>query len=523
MRTLSILLLPVLVGCTESSLHGLKDGEGGPDAQIEVTPEYVDFGMVGSDVDTVSRTFVIRSVGTEDLDVSGITLQGEDAFSFMIATADTSFLLPSGAEREIQVLYAATGSDGSSAEASIASNAADNEIKIVQLVGQPAVPDLQVSPDPLEFGNAYIGCDRTNDVELTNVGAETLIVDSLSWAGDDTNMGFVGGDFELPLVLEPGESVWASFWFNPSDQVEYGGELVALTNEPEGETRHEQFGSGIYAGAYTDSWEMPYDPPADIMFAVDQSCSMDDDASRLASNFGSFITQLNGYSTDWQIMVANNDDGCTNSGILTPATSGYDSTFRSSVGAGGGAYTEALLTVAANAIEKASTGVCNNGFLRADAMLHIVLVSDEPEQSYTGWSSLVSRVTAAKAASGGSSGNVRISAIAGDVPYGCSSADAGTGYAEAVAATGGVFLSICSDWASPTNLALLAETSVSQDSFTLSRVPVPSTIAVTHNGAPRSASDWSFQASDNSVRILTGVPGEGDTVDISYNGVASCD
>ena len=278
MRTLSLILLPLLVGCTESSLHGLKDGEGGPDAQIEVTPEYVDFGMVGSDVDTVSRTFVIRSVGTEDLDVTGITLQGEDAFSFMIATADTSFLLPSGAEREIQVLYAATGSDGSSAEASIASNAADNEIKIVQLVGQPAVPDLQVSPDPLEFGNAYIGCDRTNDVELTNVGAETLIVDSLSWSGDDTNMGFVGGDFELPLVLEPGESVWASFWFNPSDQIEYGGELVALTNEPEGETRHEQFGSGIYAGAYTDSWEMPYDPPADIMFAVDQSCSMDDDA-----------------------------------------------------------------------------------------------------------------------------------------------------------------------------------------------------------------------------------------------------
>ena len=523
---LASLSLLALFGCSETGLNDIKSGNGGPDAQIEVTPDYVDFGMVGSDVSTVSRTFTVRSIGEEDLEVSGITLSGEQSFSFMIVNTDTSFTLPSGAEREIEVLYAPTSSEGSLAEALIASNAADNETVPVTLEGQPAVPDLQISPDPLEFGNSYIGCERQSEAELTNVGAETLVVDALDWTGDAANMGLLTDTVEFPLVLEPGDSAWVSFWFNPSAEADYTGHLVATTNEPEGQTLHDQLGAGIYAGFYTDSWEMPYDPPADIMFAVDQSCSMNDDASRLASNFSSFISQLSGYSNDWQIMVVNDDDGCTNSGVLTPSTSGYTSTFASAVQSGGGSYTESLLTVGVNAIENAagtSGRSCNNGFLRADAMLHLVLVSDEPEQSWDSWSNLVNRITAAKAASGGTAGNTRISAIAGDVPYGCSSADAGTGYGEAVTATGGVFLSICSDWASPTNLAMLAETSVSQDTFELSRVPVPSTIEVTHDGSVRSTSDWTFDSAANAVRILSDIPSEGETVDISYNGVASCD
>jgi hypothetical protein len=118
---------------------------------------------------------------------------------------------------------------------------------------------------------------------------------------------------------------------------------------------------------------------------------------------------------------------------------------------------------------------------------------------------------------------VRVSAIAGPVPSGCASADPGTGYAEAVAATGGVFLSICSNWASPSNLALLAEASVNQDTYVLTRTPVPATIEVFHNGTLRSASDWTYDASANSVTFVANIPTEGDTVDITYGGAASCD
>ena len=203
------------------------------------------------------------------------------------------------------------------------------------------------------------------------------------------------------------------------------------------------------------------------------------------------------------------------------AESTYSALFTSAVSSGGGGHTESLLTVAANAIENTDSGECNSGFLRPDAMLHLILVSDEPEQSaYTSgqsWDDLTQQIIDKK----GSSGMVRISAIAGPVPSGCGSADPGSGYSEAVAATGGVFLSICSDWASPSNLSQLAEASVNQDTFVLTRAAAVDTIVVYVNGQLRS--DWDYDASGNSVSVNGGVPTEGDTVEISYSVLANCD
>ena len=51
---------------------------------------------------------------------------------------------------------------------------------------------------------------------------------------------------------------------------------------------------------------------------------MYDDAALLASSFSSFISQLSNYSTDWQIMVSNNDDGCTNSGGVETGDESHD-------------------------------------------------------------------------------------------------------------------------------------------------------------------------------------------------------
>lgn len=520
MRQFSLLMVAGMgIACSENGINRIAEGNGEPDAAIEVFPDYVDFGMISSDVTTVARTFTITSVGTDSLDIESITIGGEHASNFLIRSANTSFELEPEESVEIEVLFAPTGSDMHYAEATIASNAKGNAIVPVGLEGSPSVPDLAITPDPLEFGNRYIGCEHVSEAELTNVGAETLVIDSLEWTGDATVMGLQPRDFELPLTLEPGESRYISFWFNPDDQATFAGELVAVTNEPDGQTVHEQLGDGVYAGSYIDSFEMPYDPPADIMFAVDQSCSMNDDAARLGSNFNTFINQLDSYTSDWQVMVANDDDGCTNSGVLTSSTPGYQSTFSSAVSSGGGSYTEMLLTVAANAIEKAASGACNGGFLRSEAMLHVILVSDEPEQSWDSWSNLVTRIQTAKDSAGGTAGNVRISGII-DLS-GCESG--GSGYTNAASATGGVQLDLCGDWSSATNLQMLAETSVVQDTFELSRQAVAHTVSVTHNGAVRPSTDWTYDAGANAVTFLTGIPGEGDTVDISYNGVASCD
>ena len=148
---------------------------------------------------------------------------------------------------------------------------------------------------------------------------------------------------------------------------------------------------GFFHNQITQEWEFAIDPPADIMFSVDASCSMSDNTSQLASNFSSFISQLSNYSTNWQVMVTGGDTGCNIGGVLTPSTPNYATTFQQAVkckddflspyyntcSSMGNDYTEALLTEARNAIDKTDQGECNAGFIRSEAMLHIILVSDE--------------------------------------------------------------------------------------------------------------------------------------------------
>ena len=284
-----------------------------------------------------------------------------------------------------------------------------------------------------------------------------------------------------------------------------------------GERVGQILGEGAWAAEYLDRWELPWDPPSDIVFLVDQSQSMDDDQRRLGDNFSTFISSLAAYTSDWQIAVINDDNGCSNSGLLTSATSGYAAIFQAAVASGGGNWTESLLSVATTGIEKTDSGECNFGFLREDAMLHLIFVSDEPEQSPGTWSTYVNQIVAKK----GSASNVRMSGVVGPAGAG-SCAQPGTGYHEAIAATGGVQLDICSDWATEANLAELAEASVFQDSYELTHSPVIETIRVEVNGIERS-SGWSYDPGSNTVLFSADVPTEGAEVEISYAGLATCD
>jgi hypothetical protein len=368
----------------------------------------------------------------------------------------------------------------------------------------------------------YVGCDNNNEVELENIGTDTLEIYEITHEGDAIRMS---GTPALPLVLEPGEVETVYFNFSPVGEVSEEAVLSVLSNEPLELREASQLGDGEFAAEYDDSWVVPEDPPSDILFFVDQSCSMDDDQARLAANFSTFISELNTYSEDWQIIVANKDTGCNStSGVLTPDVPGYISRFQSGVsdgsdGAWGFFYTEAGLTVTSEAIENTDVGECNYGFMRADAMLHIIMVSDEPEQSPMAWSHYVDKVVAKK----GSAANVKFSAIAGDYPVStCASAEPGTGYYEAVTATSGVFLSICGDWSDPATLSMLAAASVQQSAFELSATPVVDSVRVFVNGSER-LSGWYFDGPTNTVYFESGIPDEGDRIRITYGGLAVCD
>jgi hypothetical protein len=179
-----------------------------------------------------------------------------------------------------------------------------------------------------------------------------------------------------------------------------------------------------------------------------------------------------------------------------------------------GFYTEMLLTLVKNALQAESS--CNAGFSRAGAITHAIMVSDEPEQSSAPWSSIVSDMQSMVA----NPKMLKLSAIAGDYPGGCGTADPGIGYYESVMATGGEFLSICSNWSK--NVEVLAQASLEGLlDFELSETPAPDSIVVKVDGATWLA-DWHYDAGTNSIIFDTEVT-QGASVEVEYGKLVECD
>lgn len=513
--------LALLVACgSENKLGTVDDYNGAEGPVIDVSPDNLDFGSL-AEGEMTTMTFTVSNVGPEGslLNVSAIDLTGTGAESFTILTTPLEFSLEAGVPGEdIEVAFTPLGS-APVAQAIVHSDDPATPNSPVDLTGSSVVPELEINPDPLNMGTTYIGCSKDNVVTLTNVGSATLEISDIAESGGAGTIS-ITSMASLPLSLEPGESSDVHLDFAPDSVDTFDATLTVTSNEPRGVRTAEQSGEGKYGNEYTDEFEVDENPPADIIFFVDQSCSMDDDARNLATNFSNFITQLSTYTTNWHVMVVNDDNGCSTSGTLKSTTTDYEGKFTTAASQGGGIWTEAGLTVTAAAVEKTDSGDCNENFLRTDALLHIVMVSDEPEQSLNSWSSYVSQVQAKK----GDASLVKFSAIAGDYPSGCSSsgnsAEYGRGYYEAVADTGGLFLSICSNWA--TNVSALADASITETTFALSHTPDASTIVVEVNGAVER--HWTYDSASNAVVLDDGSAAEGgDTIAITYSALASCD
>jgi hypothetical protein len=522
----SLLICLLAISCSDYNVNSKNSpGNGdGPDLRVKWAdedgyPSALRFGGLGQDDEPVTKQFEIESTGASPLEIDSLVIQS-DVASFTLLTEDLAgmTLLPNESTT-VDVMFEPMADDEQWGQAVITSNVDFPPTTAVELVGSGTVPELEIYPNPLDMGTTYVGCVAPDEVRLKNVGTELLQIYEVDQEGESFRMT---SDLDLPIMLETGESVTVQLEFEPSDVGELEGALVVQSNEPLGTREGIHLGEGDYSASYEDEWIVPEEPPSDIIFYVDQSGSMSDDKTRLASNFSTFISELATYSTDWQIIVATADNGCnSHGGVLRPEMPDYETRFQSAVEDGGGFLslnTEKGLTITSEAVEKTDAGECNWGFLRPEAMLHIIMVSDEPEQSSSSWGWYMDKIVAKK----GSSANVKFSAIAGDYPGGCATAEAGDGYYQPVMATDGVYLSICSDWATPSNLAQLAAASVQMAAFELSATPAPSTIRVWVNGTER-LTGWRFDADDNTVIFDDGIPEDDDVVRVTYGGVTICD
>lgn len=508
------LVVAGFTACSENELHAGAYADGSENPDIVVTPTELDFGTRSAGESEV-MTFTMTNEGPDDLTVEWLELKS-DTESFTILTDLENLVLPYGSSQEVEVVFEPMADGLSEGRVLIHSDDPDDKVVEVDLLGGSAVPELDIDPADYDFGEEYIGCEEENIWTLSNVGSEDLEITAIDYDADDALLLLDWNT--LPMTLAPGESTEVTIVFQPDSTDDLEGTLSVTSNDPRGVVDAIQTATGVYVDSVVDEFEVDGATPVDIIFAVDQSCSMDDDTTRLANNFSTFIGSISDYSDNWRIGVVTDDDGCFNNGIITSGTSNYESVFSSAVTHGsGGWYTEALLTLAYRSIQETTSSGCNPSFLRPDALLHVIMVSDEREQSSSSYSSYVTLMQSYVS----DPSLLMLSAVAGDYPSGCGTAEAGDGYYQAVMATGGVFLSICStDWSAHVE-DLAAATVAGLNSYELSSTPDESSIRVWVDGVELT-SGWSYDSATNKIE-LDDQPDEGSIVKVAYGEVAVCD
>lgn len=483
---------------------------------VRVEPASIDFGEQTT-LDVRTETVSVFNDGVSVLTVDQFDLLADLSYEIAYVDALPIDVMP-GEFTQFDVTFQPIAGGSLSGQVVIYSNAANEPEFPVPLYGLGAVPSLEITPNPMRFGSRLIPCSNDQVFTLTNTGTEPLNISSMSLAGEDDMLSFPVAP-PGTLTLYEGQSWQVPVRFSPTFELAFNAEFIVQSNDLAPEQHVPITGTSQYAARSTDGFDVPDEQPLDILFAVDQSCSMDVHAANLATQFTSFVNVLDNADVDWKIGVVTADSGVLNQGVLTPTTPSWQSKFTTAVATGsqttGYSLTEALLDLAWRGMQ------ANPGFHTPGAPLHVILVSDEADQSSGNWATYLTNYQ-----NYAGSNVLRVHGVVDLNPNGgvqCGGTPGGPGqYLNAVQATGGYLLDVCeAGW--PAQFATVAQSAVNDlRVYDLSsRVPVdPMSIEVTIDGVPQ-PTGWTYDPNDIAV-VFDPLPPRGSHIDISYGVTPVC-
>lgn len=488
---------------------GTKNGgDTASPAEIALSPTAIQFPSLEPGT-TETRSFGVENLGgdvltVDALEVSGAEFAVEEPGGFTVAGGDVHY---------VDVVYTA-GSAAVTGAVVVRSDDADEPELTVSLEGDVDVPELEVTPSAPSVA-AFVPCVGTTSVALHNAGRADLQVASVSLVSDD---GLALADPpSMPLVLGPEASATLTLQLDGALAGDAIGELQVESNDPDGVLLVPVTGTATYASTGEDRFTVPIDAAVDILFLVDTSCSMGADSVELTQEFNHFITAVDEVTEGWRLGVVNTFDGCFNQGMLSADVPYFEDLFTTAVTTFDvHALQEKLLLLADVALDNTAAGLCNEGFLRPGGLLHIIVVSDEADQSPGYWLDWVEGYRAAV----GADELVKVSGIV-NVYNVCGVGNGAAGYLEAIAETGGVTLDICDPgWGDEVDQLAAASLSALTH-YPLSQSPHEPSLVVTVDGLPV-ASGWTYDPVANEVVFEEVVFDGGEEVVVTYGIAADC-
>lgn len=513
-----------------------------------VEPPMLDFGTTA----VGSRTTLavgIRNTGTDDCFVSSMGLAAGSDASF-VADPQGSSLLHPGDRAVLPVTFAPAqaGQAGGLAEAWV-SNPTTGHVT-VPLSANAADRCISVAPATLDFGLRSPTCgEKTMAARVSNACSYPV---TLASATIDPGMGFsLVNPPAFPMTLAAGGQVSFTVAEDPPAQgtmnaalrIDAGNDgtltvgLLATTRDP---------------ALQTDVFTQDVAPKVDVLFVIDNSGSMSEEQSALSRNLAAFLSAARNDGVDYHLGVTTTGikpspsswsacgggaeggeagrlfpaDG-SSPRILTPQTQDPETAFAEMVTVGTCHWLEqgleaAYLGLSSPLVDSAddpATPLVNDGnlgFLRPDAKLALVFISDEDDQSDRPVDFYGQFFHGLKSGAA----DVTVSAIVGpeNLAQNCPTASGtGTRYMELVKEFGGVSENICTpDWTQ--SLQSISAASFSgRRRFELSSVPAdPTQVTVTVDGNTWSTG-WSYDPASNEVVFdATAVPPAGSVIAVTY-------
>ncbi len=555
-----------------------------PPCDVEITPIALAFGIVSPPaIKDLGFTIRNRLTGPNDLCLmSNLQLQPETGTPPGMPAV---FSLPGGPINELELMPAETRqvmvrawpqgqlpSTPAQVVGHVSFNLADPVApqRDVALTTTIANSCLTISPSTLDFGVVKKDCNSPNrNFQIYNSCSTDVVINSSqmgSAAGEGPGgpncpgtapcpefhvvTGIAGGTRITPGNATP---VTFSLKYRP---INYGPDtgafVISVTQggQPLDYVVALQ-GRGDTLGLNTDTFRQDTKPKADILLVIDDSCSMYDKQTALASNMASFLQYATSNQVDFHLAVTNTELGdpnrgkfCTGSGtgsapcphgnkILTPTTPNLASEFATLVNVGTHGGSESCLEPATRALTTPfiTDPASNAGFLRQEAVLAVVCVTDAREQAPQAPAFYLNQLINIKGAqrAGQFTYNV-VGPFLPSSPSGCAYDGANDGRHDfMVAQTNGVKEEICTpNWAVALERIGKNAFGYRTNFFLTSRpdLSAPTGVQVAIDGVPIPSVDpdpnlmsriWEYDATNNSVNFEPlYVPEPGKTLTVTY-------
>jgi hypothetical protein len=418
------------------------------------------------------------------------------------------------------------------------------------IIGRAEQACLTAAPNFIDFGALRRDCSHahrsTRVVNACNlpisVGAPVL------GAGTSNEFSLVGNPGAR--VLSPGAGFTTEVAFSGQQLGQNFTPLFVPESDTQAPLLVPLLGEGLPDGSMTDHFVQESGTKADVLFVVDNSASPTPEQGRLLAAIPSFITAARQRNMDLHVAVTTTGltpvttAGCNGgvhggeAGRLFPADGSAPriidlshpaatQELEHNVQAGWCTVNEegleamrlALSSPLVDRADDPRTPQANDGnlgFLRDDAQLSVVVVTDEddhsgfPVEDYAAFLRSVHGLT-----------QPQRSAFFGIVPLSvCSTSTSSSAprYSAVAAATGGATYDVCQSDYAPVLAQIAGRAFGPQDHFPLTQLADGSSVVVTVDGVTLPRGAWNYDAGTNSV-IFNSAPAAGSKVDIGYREV----